>query len=301
MAYMMEMALDNSRRFRRKRYLFEYQGVQFMLVQDNPRRHADHLLTLVPDSNSSARDRAFAAAAEFVSALAWETGARMMVREALEINIPNDFSIRDAKPAYRTFPRIPYGGPIVGYDLARVPSVTSETHRIALALFREANASNNDYLSFLFFWQVLTVEGRHGSEVVDDTFKTARSSIRLSKDTLDSVSLGQNQSLGEYLYEDCRNAIAHIKRHPGKRALDLDKRDERRRFAVSVEVIREFAAYYIREQFGPKDYSGYLYLARGKRGALPAFVDAETFRRAGHKLAYPQLKPKLMRRPVKRR
>jgi hypothetical protein len=49
MAFMMEMALDNSRRFRRKRYVFEYRRVQFMLVQDNPRKWADHLLTLVPD------------------------------------------------------------------------------------------------------------------------------------------------------------------------------------------------------------------------------------------------------------
>jgi hypothetical protein len=301
MAFMMEMALDNSRRFRRKRYVFEYRGVQFMLVQDNPRKWADHLLTLVPDNDSPARDYAFSVAAEFVSALAWETGGRMMLGDASEQSVPNDSTIHDAKPTHRTFPRIPYGGPIIGYDVYRIPRVVSEAHRIALALFREAHGSNNDYLSFLFFWQVLTVEGRQGSEVVNDAFKSARNRVRLSKDTLDSVSLGQHQSLGDYLNEDCRNAIAHIKRDAGRRATDLNERDERRRFAVGVDVIREFAAHYIRERFGPKDYSDYLYLARGKRGTPGVFVDAETFQRGGHKLAYPQLKPNLMRRPVKRR
>jgi hypothetical protein len=41
MAYLMEIGFDNSCRLARKRYMFQYRGVAFKLVQDNPRRWAE--------------------------------------------------------------------------------------------------------------------------------------------------------------------------------------------------------------------------------------------------------------------
>ncbi len=74
MAYLMDIALDNAHRLRRKSYLFEYQGFRFKLVQDNPRKWSDHLLTIVPQDDHALEDRAFMTAAEFASALSWAHG-----------------------------------------------------------------------------------------------------------------------------------------------------------------------------------------------------------------------------------
>jgi hypothetical protein len=81
MAYLMEICFDNSCRLARKRYVFQYRGVTFKLMQDNPRRWADHLLTIVPDHTSPEAEKAFAAACEFISAVGWEHQAGVAVWE----------------------------------------------------------------------------------------------------------------------------------------------------------------------------------------------------------------------------
>jgi len=48
-------------------------------------------------------------------------------------------------------------GHSVGYDINRIPEIETEEQRDALVLFREASSSNNDYLAFLFFWQVIEI------------------------------------------------------------------------------------------------------------------------------------------------
>lgn len=153
MAYLMEMCFDNSCRLARKQYLFEYRGVRFKLVQDNPRKYADHLLAIVPDANSPQHERAFSAGCEFMSALGWQNRARVAVWEAGGSGIPDGFDLSDADPRFFTFPRVPFGGNIIGCDLARLPHIQTDEQRIALALFREANSSNSYYLSFLFYWR----------------------------------------------------------------------------------------------------------------------------------------------------
>src|SRR6266545_4514602 len=150
MAYLMEIAFDNSCRLDRKRYIFQYRGVTFKLVQDNPRKWADHLLTIVPAYTSPEAERAFATACEFVSALGWEHQAGATVWEEGGRGWPDGQTLRLAKPAFRTFPRIPFRGNIVGCDLHRLPWVQTNDQRIALALYREAGAANSTYLQFFF-------------------------------------------------------------------------------------------------------------------------------------------------------
>lgn len=289
MAQLMEMCFDNSSRLVRKRYLFEYRGVRFKLVQDNPRRRADHLLTIVPSVDSPDRETAFRIGCEFVSALAWHNRARAAIWEAGLMSWPDNMSVWRARPIFFDFPSITSGGYSIGYDIARIPHIQTEDQRIALGLFRAAGASNSHFLAFLFYWQVLEVGGGDPIGCIDRTLRKHRS--RLLPFDLEGLPLG-TRSLGHYLYEDCRNAVAHLKRKLGLKRLDLDKVEERGRFARSTGVIRIFAEDYIRFRLGLKEV---VHLVKPRRGGFPRFLSESQIASGHFRRAYPspRLKPKL--------
>ena len=281
----MHICFDNSRRLRRKNYLLEYQGIRFKLVQNNPRKWADLLLTVLPDREVASRERAFAAASEFLSALSWENEARIMLWEYGGRGWKNKLPLGRARPVMFDFPRIPYGGEVRGYDIARIPKVETDEQRIALTLFREAAASNNNYLSFLFYWQVLET-GRtktKPADFVNKTYKRKPRGLRLNQDEVKRLSLNR-RSLGRYLRDDCRDAIAHIRRKPGKKKLELNRTEERTRITISVRVVRAFAKYYISDVLNLK---GRLYLVRKTNRGFPIFADDEYISKHGCVKAYP--------------
>jgi len=273
MAYLMEVSFDSSHRLRKKRYLFSYGGTDFKLVQDNPRRHADHLLSVLPTDDDASRQRVFAIASEFLSALSWETGGRVAVWPAGGRGWRDDAQLADAEPCMYTFPRIPFGGNTIGYDLWRVPHISTNEQRRALALLREARAANSVYLAFLFYWQVMEVSGGHADAIINRAWRRHRNQVRLDPADVDRLALA-GRSLGDYLREDCRHAIAHVTRRPGRRALDLDRLEERTRFEISTRVAGAFAEHFIREHLNLGD----LWLARPRSGGVPAFVDRNALR-----------------------
>lgn len=261
------LALDNSHRLDGKTHYFSYRGVEFKLVQDNPRKHADHLLTIV---NSEAEcGVAFKAAAEFASALAWENHSWVAIWETGYMSYSEPRTLRQSRPCMYDFPRIPFGGSVRGYGLSRLPLIETEEQRKALALFREARAANNDLLSFLLFWQVLEVRNPTGAvNFVDNEFRRHRGKLRIHGDDLAQLPLG-SRSLGQYLHDDCRNAIAHLKRRPGRRALDIDDPEHRRVLTHSVRVVEGFAEHFIRSGLALAKVQ---YLRRLRRGAVPVYL-----------------------------
>lgn len=269
MPYLMNICFDNSCRLRRKYYLLEYRGVRFKLIQNNPRKWSDVLLTILPDSSQVQVDKAFTIASEFLSALSWKNRARVMMSTGGGAGVPDGYTLGRAKCRVFTFPRIPFGGHVVGFDIGTIPKIDTEEQGIALTLFREANGSNNDYLSFLFYWQVMETGGTTPDKWVDKAYGRKRHKLRLTRDEIARLPLG-GKSLGTYLLDDCRHAIAHIKRKPGKKKLELDQREERRKLTMSTWVVKEFAHLYIRDVLNLKDR---LYLVRHTKRSFPIYVD----------------------------
>ena len=292
MAYLMDIAFDNNRRLNRKKYLFEYQGCRFKLVQDNPRKWSDHLLTIIPQGDRVREAAAYAKAAEFASCLNWQNGPCVAVHYAGGRGWRDESSLAEAEPSIRTFPRIPNVGIVRGFDLVRIPLVHNQAQRAALALFREANAANNELLSFLFYWQILELDGRDPVGFINKTLRRSRSRFHLSEEDLANLPLA-GRSLGNYLLDDCRHAIAHIRRRPGKRQIDVDQWEERVRLVRSTRVIREFARFYISATL---DLSDKLYLVRRTARDFPIFADLRTPENGGLSIAYP---PRGFRLPLR--
>jgi hypothetical protein len=283
MSYLMEIAFDNSRRLARKRYVFEYRGVQFKLVQDNPRKWADHLLTIIPEYDKSNRERVFSIASEFLSALGWQNRASAAIWIAGGRSLPAGRSVKQVEPCSFTFPRIPFGGNIVGYDITPLPHIETEEQRVALGLYREANASNNDFLSFLFFWQILETGGGDPVGFINRARSKDRDRLGLISRDIAHLPL-DGKSLGKYLLDDCRHAIAHIRRKPGKEHLDVDKASERFRLKLSSGVVKAFAEHYIRERLSLRNS---LFLGIKKRGDIPVYIDLSALR-SGQYIPYPR-------------
>ena len=266
----MNICFDNDRRLRRKSYLFEYKGHQFKLVQSNPRKWADTLLTILPADDDTLREKAFSVASEFLSALCWQNNARTAIAGGGGRGWDRDWKLSNANPTIYEFPTIPFGGNVIGYDISVLPLVETDPQKVALTLYREAGASNNNYLSFLFYWQILETGGTNAEGFVNKTFRKKPRELRLGRENIDSRLNLNGKSLGEYLRDECRDAIAHIRRKPGKKRIDLDKAEDRLRVIISTNIVQVFAKYYIEHVLKLQKK---LYLVRSGRGKFPFYAD----------------------------
>jgi hypothetical protein len=120
--------------------------------------------------------------------------------------------LRCARPTIYSLPRIPPQGQTIGGPLISVPHVQTNEQRTAPALFRETRAANSDYLSFLFFWQCMEVFGADPRVFIADVMKNHRHQVPLEDSKFEDLPRG-GRTIGECLYEDCRNAIAHVRRN----------------------------------------------------------------------------------------
>jgi hypothetical protein len=267
----MHFCFDNSSRLKRRTYYLEYAGVRFKLVQNNPRKWADVLMTIVPVNDLTAAQKAYSAASEFLSALSWENGSRISVEYCYGFGVPKGATLRESKPRGFSFPQVPFSGHAVGYDLWRIPHVENESQRVALTLFREASSSNKMFLSFLFYWQILEVGGGDAISWATKAQRGRVPGLALPVDDLRRLPLA-GRPLGNYLNDDCRHAIAHIRRRPGKKVLEFDVSVESRRLAVSTKIAQRLARHYIRAVLRVNKT---MYLVRKGGRGFPCYVPEE--------------------------
>jgi hypothetical protein len=274
MAFVQHIALSNTVRFAEDSYLFEYRDVRFKLVQNDPSKHADVLLTILPGRDEKAQDHAFAVAGEFVSALAWSIGLPMAVEPAG--GMPEGVAtIEAARCACFGSPQFFTMGNIRGHSISSIAQIETDEQRRALALFREADSANKTIMSFLLYWQVMDIPPQgwpatNPSAWVDDEDSAGRIFLRDDqRDLLDRLRRGR--SLGKYLSDDCRNAIAHLRRSARQRVVLFDDREDLRRFRVSSDVAKDLARQYIRAKLG---LSKRMTLLREGKDGFPVYIKA---------------------------
>lgn len=262
--HVLHVCFDNSHRLAKRVHLFRYKGRDFKLVQSTNRRWADHLLTIV--ESEAERDDAFRTAAEFVSAHAWETGGKSAVWIAGSRSWHG--TLKAAKPSIFTFPRVNPFDRCGGFGLGWLPDVVTHEQRVALALFREARASNSPYQRFLFMWQVLEVLPGNGADYVDRTLAKHRARLGEIEGQLSSLEIS-GKSLGQQLWDDCRSAIAHVRRDPGKGAtIEFDSSHDQLRLEAAARVIEVFAKHYIENKLG---LTKYVYLTKPAKQNIAEF------------------------------
>ena len=276
----MQIAFDNNRRLWRNVFYFDYKGIHFKLIQSNSRECRDVLLTIISDTNhaqwESEKRKAYETGTEFLAALSWENNAVIKVGESTGgCGVPDGFTLRRAKSCGKDFPRIPRFGSRRSYDICKIPEVQNQEQRDALALFREACASNNNYLAFLFLWHILKIGNKHPDRWVDNAYQNKRDRLRLSRGDTERLKklVPEGESIEKYFREACRNAIAHISdRDPGKVKIKLDALEDNERITRSLWIVKEFARLYIMDKL---ELQKRMYLVRKHGKSFPVYISEE--------------------------
>jgi hypothetical protein len=286
---LMCIGFDNPMRLRRNVYYFTYCGVRFKLIQGHPRLSRDVLLSIAPSRDDrDGQQNIYAAAGEFLSALSWRSGSRIGFQYSGNIGWPPALGLRRAKLHWVGAPQVPYQGHSTGHDIDPIPWIQTAEQRRALAMYREAASSNNVLLEFLLFWQILEIShNKKASEWVNTNWEAMPRSLKPAVADVQKLSLG-GRRLGDYLWDDCRSAIAHLQRRSGLRALRFDNLDELTRLAFSTRVVRQLARFYVENVLG---LSGHLVLARRYGHGFPEFVERSACDGQAFVHAYPWSAP----------
>lgn len=270
MRYLLQVGIDKAFILRRNVHYFRFDGVAFKLIQHPERGHrrwSDALVAIVDGWDGPEAQRALTAAGNWASALAWETRRPISVHVLGGGSWPRGRTLRSARCNIFVPPRLASLGMMRGVELYRVAHTVSDEQRLAMTIFREAQASNNVLLSILLYWQVLEVDRLNPVGWINKLV-ARRELPHMARTHLGDLNLGSRR-LGEYLLDDCRHAIAHFKRKPGKTRILLDNLRDTIRLGASGVVLESLARTFIERVLG---VSGSLWLARPRSGGFPEYV-----------------------------
>lgn len=269
--YILHLALSNHARFDRSSYLMEYSGVRFKLIQQRGWKLADHLLTIIPDISPQTKQYAFQVGQELINLLSWELRSPMQLSETGARSCHIGTRLSQARPSMYKFIEILFEGNYANNSPSIIPAVNNKHQRLALGLFREARSSNNIYHAFLFYWHVIDTGRESGTEVVNRILGTHK--LIKIREEIARLSLCE-QSIGKYLWENMRNAIAHIQRkEPELKHLDLSNLEDRNEMVIATHIVRRIAETYIEHDLGVGKHQ--LYLMRKGRNGFPTYVDPQ--------------------------
>jgi hypothetical protein len=140
---------------------------------------------------------------------------------------------------------------------------------------------------------VLELGSGDTAALVNKIWRRHRARIVGTREDLFSNLNLNGKHLGEYLREDCRNAIAHIARNrpkPGKTKIVMGSLEDDLRISISTYIVRQFARFYIEEKLS---VCKRMYLLRRHGRGFPVYVEEEEARHFEGKPAYKRLRQAL--------
>ena len=270
----MHIAFDNPFRLARRTNYFEYDGIRFKLIQNNPRRWADVLITLRPSFREKDVQPAVSAAGSFASAFSWFHDVGTTVRHIGGVGVPDSYRLRQAPCRAYDFPHIAFQGNHIGYTLSQISHIANDTQRLALAMYREAQSANKAFLAVLLNWQILEIGGNDPVGWVNKLQRNERKQLDRVEADIKRLAVS-GRRLGEFLQDEYRDAVAHIRRIPGRRTLKFDDDTDSARVHVGSRVIRHLARIYIRERLGVTKRR---FLLRDRPHGFPTYIDEDASR-----------------------
>ncbi len=95
----------------------------------------------------------------------------------------------------------------------------------------------------------------------------------------------RGRRLGDYLQDDCRHAIAHIRRAAGRHVLKFDDLEEEARLHRSQQLLVTLARHYIQHDLG---LTGLRHLVRMNGRGFPRYVSSTELNEGNYRSAYPR-------------
>jgi hypothetical protein len=284
MPYLMHIGFDNNARLWKNVIYFKYKGIRFKLIQNNNKMYQDVLLTVILDENNiELINNAYLIASEFIAALSWELNSFAKVEYLGELARQENILLRKTRCSMFNYHKVAFCGGSKNNIISVIPEIENDKQRDALILFREAKSANNNYLSFLFFWQILEINFGNPINWIDKVYRKNKNKLNISEDYINSLPL-KGRKLGYYFKDDFRNAISHIfKRKEGKKIIKIDTPNDNILINKGRIIIEEFARFFIENELKLKKK---LYLVRKRKRDFPLYVNEDFIRKHCCKVAY---------------
>jgi len=239
-------ALDADMYLDKAEYIFEFEGRKFRLVR-GPEGETDKLCVIIQDPCDKNEEReVFESVLKLFDRLSW------MWRVGIYCSSGGGFGFRENSLNFETakincFCKRNLRSLIT--NLSTLPDVQNETQDFALSLWNEGSYAQSPFLKFICFWRILELspdnkkcKGNPSLRAVNWINSVSYSRVYPGEELVKIIQT-EKIKIGNFLYEQCRNAIAHVTRKPTMKPY---KQEDRFKIQLAAYCVRDYAVYYMR-------------------------------------------------------
>lgn len=239
-----------------KKQVIGYEGMDFVLFPQTEQESPG--VAIRADAHGLDPQDARKRIMRFCSALAWAEGAGLEIVTWGGGNLPRPIHVSR-------------GRSVVDFLQAdHLPKVDTDEDRAALALYREGISLANPFYSFLSLYKTISVvfpKGKQRAKWIDDTLGNLDDSrAKTRRDEL--VATGVD--VGQYIWDEGRNAIAHAEKKP---YVNPDDVDDHFRLYQDIPLLKNLAELAIEQRTGIRRshtiWREHLYEVQGFREIIP--------------------------------
>lgn len=212
--------------------LVRFNEKEFVLFPDSSDADQTAAIALQADRYGLSSEEARQEIMRFCSALSWAEGSGISIITWGGGNLPRPVGVRRGR-AITDF-----------LEVSDLPTPSTDQERAAIAFYREGISLDNPFYAFLSLFKVigaLVPKGKRREAWITDA--SERLDDHRAKERRDELkSKGTNVSA--YLWDECRNAIAHAERDP---YVNPDEVDDHFRLSRDLPLLRNLAELAVEE------------------------------------------------------
>ena len=263
-------------------YIFTFEGREFRLVRGTA-TEMDKLCTIVRGDRSESIE-AYRTALKLCDCLNWQwRGGGVRCLDGGGPGCKDETKLEDRPVSFFRARRL--HGLLVHLD--RIPSVPTQAGYLALSLMNEAAYSNSEILSIINYWKILEIPGPTSQQRGKPQNRAMNwidahaEKFYMSKLLLAELAK-HKVSLGKYLYNYCRNAVAHVTHPPTVFPSDPSQLSV---MSAASGIAARFAECYIEEVLGVRRHAKPIPIRRKRersdalkflKNTLPPFTKRRT-------------------------
>ncbi len=244
-----------------QRQVITFNQKEFVLFPDSADADQTSAVALRADRYGLTSEEARREIMRFCSALSWTEESGISIIAWGGGNLPRPIGVRR-------------GSMITNFlEVGEMPTISSEDEWAVIAFYREGISLDNPFYSFLSLFKVigaLLPNGKKREEWIEGALD--RIDNYQAKKRRDEL-MSQNVDASAYLWDECRNAIAHADRKP---YVNPDELDDHYRLTKDLPLLRNIAELAIEEMTSLKRshtlWREHLYELAGFKKLLPEEV-----------------------------
>ncbi len=212
--------------------IVNFEGKDFVLLPQSTDADQTAAVALRSDRYELSVEEARREIMRFCSALSWSEGSGLSVLAWSGGNLLRPMGVRRGRIVTNFL------------DTEHLPNAQTKEERAAIALYREGVSLDNPFYAFLSFYKAISVllpKGKARGVWITDAL--GRLDDHRAKERCYEIR-NNDDDVGLYLFQECRNAIAHAEQQP---FINPDEVDDHFRLTQDIPLLRNLAELAIEE------------------------------------------------------